>query len=251
MPDAAPAIAMHNVARRVPGQGGHPVELLADIHFTLDRGDRLHVLGPSGAGKSTLVRLINRLDEPSDGTVHVFGKPLTNWPLRDLRRRVGIVFQEPSLVGLDVRANLRLPFELIKALPEDLDHRMEAALKLAGLDGDMLTRRADELSVGQKQRVTLARTLINEPDILILDEPTSSLDPQTAAGLLDGVADAADQQSLTLVMVTHRLSEARRLGGKLAVLIQGKLRAFGQIDDLLNNPPDDDVAQFLHGAKDE
>lgn len=245
------AIVMQSVGRQVKGRGGDRIQLLADVNFSLNVGQRLHLVGPSGAGKSTLVRLINRLDEPTVGAVHVMGQRITDWPVRELRKQVGMVFQEPSLVGLDVGGNLRLPFELTGQVPEDIESRMQGALELAGLEMDLLDRRADQLSVGQKQRVTLARALIAEPRILVLDEPTSSLDPQTACGLLDRVAEAAERRDLTLIMVTHRLSEAKRLGGHLGVLMAGQLRALGQVSTVLGDSGDREVAQFLAGANDE
>lgn len=243
---------MHSVGKVATNGPKQPsVRLLTDVSFALSRGERLHVVGPSGAGKSSLVRLINRLDEPSEGDVRVLGRAVDDWPVRELRRRVGMVFQEPRLVGLDVRGNLRLPFELIGDMPDDLEARMTEALDLAGLSADMLDRYADELSVGQKQRVTLARALMVQPEVLILDEPTSSLDPQTAGELLASLAALMEHRELTVAMVTHRLSEARRLGGKLAVLIDGRLTAFGEIEDVLADPGHEPTAAFLKGARDE
>jgi len=227
-----------------------PVRLLDEIELQVPSGGLLHVLGPSGAGKSSLIRLINRLDEATSGSVEVLGRPVQEWPVRELRRRVAMAFQESSLLGLTVRENLRLPFELGGAKPSDLDRRVEDALGLTGLGPEMLDRDATRLSVGQKQRVALARALIGEPDVLLLDEPTSGLDPRTAERLLDSIAGIRKRRRLSLVMVTHRLEEARRLGGDLVVLIEGRLEAHGAVEAVVASPPNDRVRHFLSGDGD-
>ena len=216
---------MRQVRREAVGPDGRPVELLRGVDLSVDRGQMLSIVGPSGSGKSTLVRLLNRLDEPTAGSVEVLGRPIDAWPMRQLRRTVALVFQESNLLGLDVRANLRLPFDLRRDVPDDFDARAAAALQRAGLEQDMLDRHPDQLSVGQKQRVALARALVTRPQVLVLDEPTSALDPRTADEMLDRVMDLRRDNGLTIVMVSHRLAEARRMGGRLAVIIDGRIAA--------------------------
>ena len=242
---AAPAaFELRGVGRRLPDGRA----LLQEVTLTVPRGGILSIAGPSGAGKSTLIRLLNRLDEASAGTLRVLGRPLAEWPVRELRRRVAMVCQEPTLLGLSVRENLLLPFRLLGALPADLDARIRAALEAAELAPDLLERDADGLSVGQKQRVALARSLIGRPDVLLLDEPTAALDPGTAERLLAGLARLNRQAGLTLVMTSHRFAEVRRLGGRLAVLSSGRLLAEGPAAELMAHPPTAEVAAFLHGA---
>jgi UDP-glucose/iron transport system ATP-binding protein len=238
----APVFELRGVGRALPDGRA----LLADVHLSVARGGVLTIAGPSGAGKSTLIRLLNRLDYPSTGELRVLGRPCGGWPVRELRRRVAMVFQEPTLLGLTVRENLLLPFRLRGALPPGLDARIEAALAAAELSGELLSRDADGLSVGQKQRVALARALIAQPEALLLDEPTAALDPGTAERMLEGLARLNRETGLTLVMTSHRFGEVRLLGGRLAVLMAGRLVAEGPVPELLDHPPTPELAAFLH-----
>ncbi|HKI97412.1 MAG TPA: ATP-binding cassette domain-containing protein [bacterium] len=238
---AAPAFELRGLGRCLPDGRA----LLEGVHLSVARGGILTIAGPSGAGKSTLIRLLNRLDEPSAGELRVLGRPIADWPVRELRRRVSMVFQEPSLLGLSVRENLTLPFRLQGAMPPDLDARIAEVLVAADLSHDLLERDADGLSVGQKQRVALARGLIARPEVLLLDEPTAALDPATAERLLSGLARLNRSAGLTLVMTSHRFGEVRRLGGRLAVLMGGRLMAEGPVAELLARPPTDEVGAFL------
>lgn len=236
-----PAFMLRGVGRSLPD--GHV--LLQGVDLTVARGGILTLAGPSGAGKSTLIRLLNRLDEADTGTLEVLGRPVTAWPVAELRRQVAMVFQEPTLLGLTVRENLTLPFRLQGPLPPDLDARIAEALDAAELSPELLARDADALSVGQKQRVALARSLIGRPGMLLLDEPTAALDPATAERLLAGLARLNREAGLTLVMTSHRFGEVQQLGGRLAVLMDGRLVAEGPVADLLAEPPTPEVAAFL------
>jgi len=243
---------MRGVVREVADDTseGTPVRLLDRVDLEVARGGLLHVVGPSGAGKSTLVRLINRMDEATDGSIDVLGRPISSWPVRELRQRVAMAFQESSLLGMPVRQNLRLRFDLCGDPPPDLDERMAGVLDLVGLDDEVLDRDASRLSVGQKQRVALGRALIGEPDVLLLDEPTSSLDPRLAEQLLDRLTSIRRTRELTMVMVTHRFEEARRMGGDLAVMIDGRIEAFGTVESVIGQTTNQRVRRFLLGDDD-
>jgi putative ABC transport system ATP-binding protein len=239
---------MRDVRREV-GAGERARTILRQVDLAVPRGSLMHLVGPSGSGKSSIVRLINRLDEPTSGTIQVLGQAITDWPVRDLRRSVAMVFQEPTLLDMDVRSNLCLPFQLNGSMPTDIDQRIDKALQLAGADTDLLSREAGQLSVGQKQRVTLARALITEPQMLLLDEPTSGLDRRTAEALLDRLGELARAQRMTMVIVTHRLEEARRMGGRMAVVVDGRIEAADQVDRLLDDPPPGPACAFLLGEE--
>lgn len=244
------AAALSGVSRSVR-HGDRLRPILQDVDLAITAGSVWHIVGPSGSGKSSLLRLINRLDDPDAGRVEVLGQPVADWPVRALRRRVAMVFQEPTLLGRTVRENLALPFELHEGAPPDLDARIDAALGRAGVGGELIDRRGHELSVGQKQRVALARTLVTEPEVLLLDEPTAALDPRTAERLLKDIERFSRSAGCTCVIATHRLGEARRVGGQLAVVIEGRVEAVGPVDAVFADPPNERVRQFLHGGGDD
>jgi ABC-type methionine transport system ATPase subunit len=238
---------MRGVGRQLPGGGK---VLLEGIDLTVGRGGITSLVGPSGAGKSTLLRLVNRLDEAGTGSIAVLGRALADWPVRELRRKAAMVFQEPSLLGLTVRENLALPFRLGNGLPEDFASRVAWALERAELPSELLERDAGALSVGQRQRAALARSLISGPELLLLDEPTAGLDMRTAERLLDGLVALNREEGLTLILATHRLEEVRQIGGRLAVLMDGRLEGEGETDGLLKHPPNAAVADFLTRSHD-
>ncbi len=244
------AVVMRDVTREVILVATHSqrFRLLDGINLRIRKGELLHVVGPSGSGKSSLLRLINRLDEASGGSVMVLGRTIEDWSVRQLRLRVGMVFQEPTLLGLSVRENLDLALRLGMNGATDTERRIERALGLAHLDLDLLERGESQLSVGQKHRVSLARALINEPDVLLLDEPTAALDIRTAERLLRHLEELRERQALTIIMATHRLNEAAQLGGRMLVLIEGRVAALGGVQELTQSPPTRAVRDFLLGS---
>lgn len=249
----APAVVMDQVGRTVAdvrGDGRGDVRVLREVDLTVERGRMLHIVGPSGAGKSSLIRLINRLDEATTGRIEVLGRTIGDWTISQLRRRAAMVFQVPVLLDCTAVENLRLPFELHGHVPDDFERRTGEAMGLAGADMDWLGRDTAVLSVGQQQRVALARALITEPDILLLDEPTAALDVRTSEQLLASIAELQQTNGLTVISATHRIEEARRLGGDMAVIIDGHIEAAGDVQQLLDQPPGDAVRQFLHGGAD-
>jgi putative ABC transport system ATP-binding protein len=190
--------------------------ILADVDLAVpDRGITV-LVGPSGAGKSTLLRLLNRLDVPTAGEVRFRGEPVDAIDPLALRRRVGMVFQRPAPFPGTVRDNL------LVADPGGSDDELRAALDDARLDARFLDRDADELSGGEAQRMCLARTLVTRPEAVLMDEPTSSLDPDARGGLERTARRLADG-GRPLVWVTHDLDQAGRLADDLVVLIAGRI----------------------------
>jgi putative ABC transport system ATP-binding protein len=188
------------------------------------------LVGPSGAGKSMLLRLLNRLEVPTSGDVRFRGDSVAELDPRELRRRVGMVFQRPAPFPGTVRDNLRV------ADPNADDVDLRRALDAARLDADFLDRDADELSGGEAQRMCLARTLVTRPEVLLMDEPTSALDPAVRRGLERTARRLADG-GRPLVWVTHDLGQADRLADDLVVLVDGRV-AEGEARD-----------QFLAGER--
>jgi putative ABC transport system ATP-binding protein len=225
--------------------GRSAVTILRDIHLGVGRGALLQVVGPSGSGKTSLIRLINRLDDCTAGTIDVLGRRIDDWPPGLLRRRVGMVFQRPTLLGRSVRDNLRLPILLRGQQPDENERAIEEAIDLAGCERSWMERDASQLSAGQQQRVSLARSLVAGPDILLLDEPTGALDPPAADRLLDRLGELRRTRSMTIILTTHRIDEARRLGGAMVVLIDGRIAASGSVATLLDDPPDGPAGAFL------
>ncbi|HEV2132142.1 MAG TPA: ATP-binding cassette domain-containing protein, partial [Longimicrobiaceae bacterium] len=154
-------------------------------------------------------------------------RPLAEYPVRELRCRVGFVFQTPVMFPGTVRENLRRAAELADTAGPDLEERMEEALRLSELDLTLADRPGERLSVGQRQRANLARALMTAPETLLLDEPTSALDPETADRLMETVLRLCREAGLTVVLVTHRFTEARRVSDLTVVLDHGRLLETG------------------------
>ncbi|MCU1455587.1 MAG: pstB [Acidimicrobiales bacterium] len=172
--------------------------------------------GPSGAGKSTLLRLCNRLEVPSSGTIRYRGTDIDQLDPLALRRAVGMVFQRPTLFGGTVRDNLAV------ASPTADDATFAGALERAGLSGSFLNRVGDDLSGGEAQRACLARTLLTEPQVLLMDEPTSSLDPAMTERLEGSVRALADD-GVSVIWVSHDLDQVRRISDRVIVIDHGRI----------------------------
>ena len=248
------AVTLRQVSQRI--LPGGPL-VLSNIDLTIHAGELVNLAGPSGSGKSTLLRLLNRLDDPLEGEVAVLGRPLTDWPVRALRRESAFVFQEPVLLSATVRQELRLPFLLRgeanapdAAVDAARDSGQSDALEAAGLGPEFLDRSCKALSVGQRQRVALARALVTKPKILLLDEPTSGLDEETAFQLLNRLKEINRRYGTTLIVANHRLAEVRHLGGRLVVLMEGRVTADGPVNAVFSHPPSERIGAFLNGNRD-
>lgn len=225
-------ITITDVCRQVPAhdQPGQTVTLLDQINLTIVSGSFVHIIGSSGSGKSTLLRLLNRMEDASSGKIDILGKPINDWSPRELRRQVAMLFQETTLLGQTPRENFEMAFTFAGLQrPGDIEAQIQKVMHQAGAAMDWLDRQAAQLSVGQRQRLALARSLIVNPRILLLDEPTAALDPQTAHQMLDQMNLIRQTQQTTILMVTHRFEEVRRLGGDLLVLDAGKVTYQGKV----------------------
>ena len=204
--------------------------IVNDVSFDVNAGELLAIVGPSGAGKSSLLRLLNRLDEPTSGTVLVEGKDYRDIPTRELRRRIGMVMQRPFVFPGTVAENLRFgPQQQGKSLS---DHDIERLLRDVGLSG-YAAEDVAHLSGGEAQRVCFARALANQPAVLLLDEPTSALD-EAAKLEVEAVIGKISSQGVTSIMVTHDFRQARRLATRAAQLSSGKLVRVGPVSEVLN-----------------
>ena len=179
--------------------------LFLDLNLTINANDFVLIQGPSGSGKSSLLRLTNRLQEPSGGAISIDNRPMDQYEATTLRRRIGYVQQVPVMVEGDVRKNLQLPFQFKASqdisLPKDEDLRAwlnDFLLEDVGLNDD-----AQRLSVGQKQRLALIRTLLTQPEIILCDEPTSALDSQSKTVVESWLERLNLDHNTGIVMVTH------------------------------------------------
>jgi ABC-type methionine transport system ATPase subunit len=197
------------------GVGG--TEILAGVDASMQDGEVTAVVGPSGAGKSTLLRAINRLIEPSSGEVYLDGEPTDSLDPLELRRRIGMVFQIPALFGDSVEEALLYGAHLAGKSPDP-----RRLLELVGLDPSMAGHTPETLSVGQQQRVSVARALALEPEVLLLDEPTSALDESARRKIEDLVRDLNARLGLTMVFVSHDLSQVGRVADCVVLLAGGK-----------------------------
>jgi len=220
-------------------------DVLRDVSFAMDRGDVEVIVGPSGAGKSTLLRCVNRLTEIDDGAITLDGDPIHSLDVNDLRRRVGMVFQDFNLFAhRTARGNITLGLEEVL----ELDHATAVDRADAYLDRVGLADQADsypaELSGGQKQRVGIARALAMEPELMLFDEPTSALDPELVGEVLEVMTDLADE-GMTMLSVTHEMGFARSAADTLTVLDDGQIVERGPPENLFEDPDHDRTAAFL------
>lgn len=204
--------------------------LVADASFQVATGEVVAIVGPSGAGKSSLLRLLNRLDEPTSGTVYVEGVDYKQIPPQELRRKLGMVTQRPFLFPGTVADNLRFgPAQRGKTLS---DEEVARLLERVGLK-DYATRDVANLSGGEAQRVSVARTLANSPLVLLLDEPTSALDQASKLEVEALLQEIVRDHKLTCVMVTHDVAQAARLADRALVMEAGRIVREGTVREVL------------------
>lgn len=219
------------------------VEALAPTTMTIAAGETLVLLGPSGSGKSTLLRCLIGLS-PYEGTVRFDGGPVRDW--RAVRRRLGYVIQEGGLFPhLTAHGNVVLAAREFGWDNGQIEARVAELTELVGLDAAQLARFPAELSGGQRQRVAMMRALMLKPDVLLLDEPLSALDPVTRLRLAGELNEIFARLGMTVVMVTHSLREARFFCSRALLMREGRIVQQGTIAELESAPADDFVAEFL------
>ena len=225
-PPDGPALRAENLGRTVPAK-----VLVENANFVLPRGETLSIVGPSGSGKSSLLRLLNRLDEPTSGTVFLGGIDYRQIVPRELRRRVGMVTQRPYLFPGAVDENLQFgPRQQGVTRSSERIEQLLAAVGLAGYG----RRDVANLSGGEAQRVSIARTLANEPEVLLLDEPTSALDEDSKLEVEGLIRDIVRERGLPCVLVTHDLAQAARLAARALVMSEGRIVRSGPIKEVLH-----------------
>lgn len=237
-PDAAALFPLRAIGLTYAVRGRR---LIDGIDLTLEQGPRTVVMGPNGAGKSLLLRLLHGLLTPSTGEVR-WGSAL---PTEAVRRRQALVFQRPVLLRRTVGANLRFVLRLRRCPGTERAQRLDRVLALAGLT-DLVDRPARALSSGEQQRLALARALILEPEVLLLDEPTASLDP-AAVGEIEALIEAAQGRATKIVLVTHDVGQARRLADEVIFLHRGRLVEYTPAAEFFTQPHSAQAQAYLEG----
>ena len=249
--DAMQAITQEGLSKAQALERFGCVVGIADCSFEVPRGEIFCVMGLSGSGKSTMVRHINRLIEPSAGRIEVLGRDvlaLGESELRKLRAaQIGMVFQHMALFPhRTVRDNVAFPLQ-VQGLPKAKRWEVsQRCLSLVNLDG-YEDRFPSELSGGMQQRVGLARALASDPEILLMDEPFSALDPLIRRRLQEQFMSLSAELNKTTVFITHDLDEAIRIGSRIAIMNDGRIVQIGTPEDIVTNPIDDYVRDFVEG----
>lgn len=217
--------------------------------FTISSGIITALIGPSGSGKSTLLRLLNCLEAPDSGSMNILGLDLpANSTKIDItmRRRMAMVLQKPVLFNSSVFDNVAYGLKIRKIPETQIRKSVIDMLEFVGL-ADKSERHAKTLSGGEAQRASLARALVINPDILLLDEPTANLDPANVLAIEDLVKKAKQAWSTTIVIVTHNMFQAKRLADRAALLLDGSVIEYSDADSFFNSPQDDRTLSFIKG----
>ncbi len=220
--------------------------VVAGISFSVARGELLALVGGSGSGKTTTLKMLNRLIEPTWGTIRIGGELTSAIPGHELRRGIGYVAQSVGLFPhMTVAQNVGVTLSLLGWSDARIRDRVEELLALVELDAEIGARLPETLSGGQQQRIGVARALAAHPEVMLLDEPFGALDPLTRDHLQRSFHKLHLELSLTTVFVTHDMTEALLLADRIAVLRNGRLIQIGQPSELLSRPADDYVAQLF------
>jgi glycine betaine/proline transport system ATP-binding protein len=217
--------------------------------FSVESGEVFVIMGLSGSGKSTLVRLLNRLIEPTEGSILIEGDNLAAMDKKDLRNirrdKLSMVFQNFALFPhRTILENAEFGLEIQNVPKEERRKKAEEALELVGLGG-YLSQKPSQLSGGMQQRVGLARALANDPDVLLMDEAFSALDPLIRKDMQDELMDLQAKMQKTIVFITHDLDEALRIGDRIALMKDGSIVQIGSPEEILVHPKNDYVEKFV------
>ena len=216
-----------------------------NISLNIEAGEFVAFIGTSGSGKTTALRMINRMIEPTEGSIEMNGKDVRNMNPVELRRSIGYVIQQIGLMPhMTIRENIVLVPKLLKWSKEKKDAKAKELIKLVDLPEDYLDRYPSELSGGQQQRIGVVRALAAEQDIILMDEPFGALDPITRDTLQDLVKDLQKVRK-TFIFVTHDMDEAIKLADKICIMSKGQIVQYDTPDNVLRYPANDFVREFI------
>ena len=222
-------------------------KVLNQVTFSIKSGSLVAIIGESGCGKTTLLKMINRLIKPTSGTISIDDKNIGSMDEVALRRKIGYVIQQTGLFPhMTVKENIELIPKLEKMPSKDMEDNTRNLMQMVGLDCDeFLHRYPTELSGGQQQRVGVARAFATDPDIILMDEPFSALDPMTRSDLQDELAQLQAKLKKTIVFVTHDMDEAIKIADMICIMKDGDILQYDTPEHILNNPVDEFVSNFV------
>lgn len=229
------------------------VEAINGLSLEIDDGEIFGIIGPSGAGKSTLIRMLNLLEMPTSGTININGTNLTalsSHNLRAARQKIGMIFQHFNLLSSrTVLGNVAFPLEIAGVGKKERKKKAAELIELVGLS-DRADHYPSQLSGGQKQRVGIARALANDPDLLLSDEATSSLDPESTKAVLELLDRIREEMNLTIILITHEMGVIKDICDRVAVLESGKIIEEGSIVDIFSQPQEALTKKFISAVID-
>ena len=222
-------------------------EVLKGINLEIQTGHLVAIIGGSGCGKTTLLKMINLLIHPTSGEILIDGEDITKYDVIKLRRRMGYVIQQTGLFPhMTIRENIQLISKLEKVEPKKLEDTTIQMMNMVGLDPSVyLDRYPTELSGGQQQRVGVARAFATDPEIILMDEPFSALDPMTRSDLQDELVGLQSKLGKTIVFVTHDMDEAIKIADMICIMKDGKILQYDTPENILKNPADEYVSNFV------
>lgn len=222
-------------------------EVLKGITTTISQGEVIAIIGPSGCGKSTFLRSLNRLEEPTNGTILFEGTDITDkkTDINKIREKIGMVFQQFNLFpNMTVKQNIMLaPVKLGKMTKEEASKKADSLLQRIGL-ADKADAYPAMLSGGQKQRIAIVRALAMNPDVLLFDEPTSALDPEMVGEVLSVMKELA-KEGMTMIVVTHEMAFAREVANRVLFFNEGIIQEENTPEELFTNPKNQRLKEFL------
>ncbi|TGB04644.1 ABC transporter ATP-binding protein [Halobacillus salinus] len=224
---------------------------LKEINLEVKEGELLTLIGPSGCGKTTTMKMINRLIKPTEGTITIHNKPIEDYNIHELRWNIGYVLQEIALFPhMTIEENISVVPEMKKWKKKDLSKRIDELMNMVGLDPTVhRQRRPSELSGGQQQRVGVIRALAADPDIILMDEPFSALDPISREQLQKDIRELQQKIQKTIVFVTHDMDEAMALGDRVCLMQNGTIVQLDTPQNLILHPANEFVKDFIGSRK--
>ncbi|GAA4199470.1 ectoine/hydroxyectoine ABC transporter ATP-binding protein EhuA [Actinocatenispora rupis] len=259
LPTGTPMVQFDKVVKRF---GDNVV--LDHLDFSVEQGERVTLIGPSGSGKTTILRLLMTLERINDGVIYVEGQPLSHMDrggklvpaneryLSTVRKKIGMVFQQFNLFpNMKVLENvIEAPVHVLGVPKDEAVERAKKLLDLVGL-ADRVGQHPTSLSGGQQQRVAIARALAMQPDVLLLDEVTSALDPELVADVLNVLRDIARTTTITMLIVTHEMHFARDVSNRILMFDKGRIVEEGAPDKIFSEPENDRTQTFLRAVLEE